>query len=73
MSILDELAAYAKVRVEEDKKSIPLNEIKKLAAERPVPPSFYEAIKKQFTSYVSCLFTKHINYCGYSVKKCNIT
>ncbi len=52
MSILDELAAYAKVRVEEDKKSIPLNEMKKLAAERPVPPSFYEAIKKPGMSFI---------------------
>lgn len=36
MTILDEIAAYAKVRVEEDKKAVSLSEIKRLCIEKKV-------------------------------------
>ncbi len=53
MNILDELAEYARVRVEENKKNIPLKEIKEKACSLPKGNfEFEEALKKPGISFI---------------------
>ncbi|WP_026527270.1 indole-3-glycerol phosphate synthase TrpC [Butyrivibrio sp. VCD2006] len=53
MTILDELAAYAKIRVEEAKKKTPFNEVRSMAESLPKGDfSFENALKKDGISFI---------------------
>ncbi|MCR5099667.1 MAG: indole-3-glycerol phosphate synthase TrpC [Lachnospiraceae bacterium] len=52
MTILDELAEYARVIVEKEKINISAGEIRRLAEGLPAGPSFFEALKKDGMSFI---------------------
>lgn len=51
-SILQELAAAAKVRAEAAKHDIPLSQMKELAGQAPQPPSFHDALTQSGMSFI---------------------
>ena len=52
MTILDELAAYARLRVENSKNNIPAGEMRRMAESAPAGPSFFEALKREGMSFI---------------------
>ena len=51
-NILEEIAAKTRLRIEEEKKRIPLEKLKESCGKEAAPASFYEALKKPGMSYI---------------------